>query len=384
MKKNILLCSIDAPFIGGAGTNSYNLIKLLRSVLKHNVVGLFIYRDVKYDKDPHKIGNIFKYDPDKDNLDNIKKEINLVFKNNNPDIILSKNYISVLIAKKMYPDIELIFLPSGSSFYGQYCNKYGQTPVTEIITKLQNNEFKFSDVVNKTGKYPCFPKGCEQGCDCEFRAIIVADKIIPNSELTEIYYKNLYKNLKSNATSFITNKIEPAIEISSIYDTAYVYKSIKQIDFEKRQYDVVFACFNWKRKLKGLELIDKIIDSLKKYKILIIGGSSNGTKHKNITIVDCCSNDILLTYFANTRCFVSTSYYDSYPNAITEAKLCGCNIVTSKNVGQYKVLEPNLVVNDFFNVVEWVNKIEYAIKEKRATFNINQAGVLNDLNKYLS
>lgn len=97
--KKVLLCSIDAPFIGGAGTNAYNLIKLLRCT--HDVVGLFIFTGDKYDKDPHKIGNIIKYDPTKDKLENIQKEIVKAL-NWFPDVIIAKNYIPVLISRKMF------------------------------------------------------------------------------------------------------------------------------------------------------------------------------------------------------------------------------------------------------------------------------------------
>lgn len=243
---------------------------------------------------------------------------------------------------------------------------------------MQKKEITLNNITNKEGNSPCFPKGCEQGCDCELKAVQTADKIIPNSFLSETLYKNLYDEN-------IVNKVTNFIEVSSIYDTEYISKSIKNIEFSRRNYDITFACFNWKRKLKGMELIDKISTDkrLMTYKILIIGGSSSLSKNKNITIKECCPNNELLNYFANSKCFVCTSYYDSYPNVINEANYCGCNIVTSTNVGQCRVLPQESIVKNFYDATEWVNKILYSINFKRPTFTINQPDVLNKLNKYI-
>jgi len=58
MNKKIVVCSMDARLLEEL-YKSYNLIKLLRNVLKHNAVGLYIFQESNYIKDPHKIREIF-------------------------------------------------------------------------------------------------------------------------------------------------------------------------------------------------------------------------------------------------------------------------------------------------------------------------------------
>lgn len=379
--KNILLCSIDVPFIGGAGTNSYNLIKLLRGFLKYNVVGLFIYTNDLFKKDPHNIGNILKYNPMKDNIDIIREEIINIF-NDEPNLILAKNYISVFIGKKLFPKVKLFFLPSGSSFFNLYCEQYGMITIKELIKKLETGYVKLSNIVKYKGNWPCFPQSCKLGCDCETRAICIADKIIPNSQITEQFYKALYKNIKMVGRS-ISDKITNYIFISGLYDTIYIKNIIKNIEFSERKYDIIFVCYNWKRKLKNMELVEKIVNDklMKKYSIVVIGDQSNLLKSRNlnVTIIGYLENNKLLEYLENSRCLVCVSYYDSFPNVITEANLCGCNIVTSENVGQCKLIPKELVVSDFYNLNEWIDKIILGVKKKYRSFIIDHQEVLKKL-----
>lgn len=381
--ERILLCSIDAPFIGGAGTNSYNLIKLLRYKLKYNVVGLYFYKDESLDRDPHKIGGVHKFNPNRDKIPILK---NTLIKDlgGYPDLILAKNYISVLMAKKFFPQTKLYFLPSGSSFYGHYCAKYGLTTINNLIDELETGHKGLSSIVNKTGKYPCWPESCLTGCDCELRAYIVADKIIPNSDITERLFKALYGRVKSPSGNSIIEKVNRYIETSGLYDYEFISTTTKWIKFEDREYDVIFACYSWKRNLKNIDLISQIVKDprIRPLKVLVIGHESNKAKipaNSKAVAIGCVDNKKIIEYLSKTKTYVCPSYYDSYPNMITEADLCGCNIVTSNNVGQHHRIPKELVVNKFEDVEEWILKILRSLDHKHESLLIDQSIILQDL-----
>lgn len=384
--KRVLLCSIDAPFIGGAGTNAYNLIKLLRNIFKHDVVGLFVYTDSKLDKDPHNIGRIARYNAKIESLDNVRKNL-LKLLGADPEYMIAKNYISVHICKRLFPKSKIIFLPSGSSFYGHYCTKYGIKTVNQLIGDLKKDNVRLYDIVNGNGGWPCYPMSCPQGCDCEMRAIILSDKIIPNSEVTENLFRYLYKNLKTGGTK-MTDKITKHIYTSGLYDYKYIYSNIEDIPFENRLYDIVFACYNWRRNLKNVDLINRIIKDSRfdEFKILVAGNGVNLVKKEekfNVITLPCLDNRELLSYFNNTRCYVCPSYYDSFPNTITESQICGCNIVTSKNVGQYKLINPNLLVEKFYDDEEWITKIIKGTTKKMYSTRLDQGEILRELDDVL-
>jgi glycosyltransferase involved in cell wall biosynthesis len=388
--QKILFCSIDAPFIGGAGTNSYNMIKLLRSKLKYTVSGLYLYTNDNLDKDPHNIGGIHKYNPSKDKIAVLKATL-IKDLGGFPDLILAKNYISVLISKKIFPQTKLFFLPSGSSFYGHYCARFGQTPIIDLINDLETGKKTLSSVTRVTGKYPCWPSSCQSGCDCELRAYIMADKIIPNSHITERLFKGLYGNIKSgiDADHSVANKVNSFIETSALYDCETIMKTTKNINFENRKYDVIFACYSWKRNLKNMDLVNKIIKDvrMKNVRIVIIGNDSQKAVipvgSKTMT-VGCVDNKKMFEYLGDTRCYVCPSYYDSYPNMITEADLSGCNTVSSLNVGQHNRLAKELLVINFNSVDEWVTKILKAVDQKHSSLLIDQTIILQNLKNIIS
>lgn len=385
MPKNVLLCSIDAPFIGGAGTNAYNLIKLLRSHLKYNVVGLFIYTNTLLLKDPHNIGDIIKFNPNRDDIEKIRTDIVKAL-GTEPDVMIVKNYIPVFIVKKMFPRVKLVFLPSGSSLYGHYCTINKQITVTELIDKFLSDEVQISDIISHNGRWPCYPQGCQTGCDCEMRALSLADKIIPNSYITELLYRAMYDNNKLKGLNLGT-KITQHIYTSALYDTNYISKNIKLIEFNKRGYDVTFACFNWKRKLKNISLVEQIInhDSMKNLHIMVIGELSNLLKPRflNTTIVGCIDNKKFLECLANSKVVLCPSYYDSFPNVVTEANLCGCNVVISRNIGQSIIVQEHSLVDNFYDVTEWITKILNASKKKYNTYNIDQMSILKEFDEVL-
>lgn len=383
MSKKIIISSIDAPFVGGAGTNSYNLIKLFRNILKHNVVGLYIYTEYNYIADPHKIGNILNFNPKKEKIESIKNKI-IDSLGGEPDVILTKNYIPVFFLKKIFPRIKLYLLPSGSSFYGHYINKVNLITMSELIKKLESSQLKLYDVVTHKGKWPCYPDSCQPGCDCELRALLLADKIIPNSDITENLFKLLYKNLTIKDS--LISKILSYNLTSALYDMSAL-TGVKRLDFNKRKYDLIFIAYNWNRKLKNATLVENIVNNkiMKKYNILVAGNNSNIIKptNYNTTILNCINNKHIFEFLMNSRCLACVSWYDSFPNVITEANMCGCNIVSSENVGQAKLLPPKLIVKNFNNVTDWIDKIELGINNKFTPFKIDQISILKELNNTL-
>ena len=61
---------------------------------------------------------------------------------------------------------------------------------------------------------------------------------------------------------------------------------------------------------------------------------------------------------------IVTSYFDSSPGVQSEAIASGANILVSKNIGWNDVMQTESVINDYFNINEWVEKISYLINNK--------------------
>ena len=58
------------------------------------------------------------------------------------------------------------------------------------------------------------------------------------------------------------------------------------------------------------------------------------------------------------------SLFDSSPNTVYEALEYGCNIIISKNVGNYDIFNSDSVCEDIYDKDEWIYKILNSINKK--------------------
>jgi hypothetical protein len=358
----IMVVSIDTPYIGGSSTNAYRLIKQLRKK-GYYVFGLFIDKDETHITDPDEIGDIFRiFEYDDANVKLIRDTINNYIQD--IDVMYVKNYITYYIVRSIFPEIKIIFSPSGSRAYSSYCGNNKFITYTEFM----ENDVKLKNDVNKY----CYPTSCGNKCNCELLTVNDCDLIVPNSKLTYDLYKKIY--------SKHANKIYFPIYLSSIIDEK-IYDDMR-IDFNNRGIDVICIVYNWNRKVKNKELFKKIIDCdmFKSFKIVIIGYKF-GIKfsNKNIDIIDHLENKDIMRYLGNSKVCVLTSYYDSNPNILNEADYMGCNIITTENTGIGKFLNDECLVKNYHDVKEWRTKINNSTKQK---YDNNLPTIQEELNKF--
>lgn len=339
-KKKVLFVTVDLPGIGGAATNTLNLINKFKDIwdihtifLDENsnkiIENLDNYVIIKNNRNV--INNLFEY----------KKKLNFEF-----DFIFCKNYKCVIYVKNVFKKTNIVFSPSGIRIVMSILHK---NYITDLKLEKLNNNLEYTntnDLVN-------FIKDNDKILD--FLAYNYSDIIIPNSKLTYDILNIIYKD---------ENKI-----YNPIYTTNINYKknNFSLDNFLNREFDIMFCCYSWARICKNLDLIIKIIEKLDEYKILLIGKKININdikKYNNLTYIENVSNDEIKKYFEKSKVVVIPSYYDSNPNVLIEAVSFGCNVVTSKNVGNNEFLNENLVVNDHKNIDEWENKILNSLKIK--------------------
>ena len=349
IKCNILVTSVDTPYIGGSGTNSYRIIKYLRIASNYNVLGMYIDSS-ENNTDPDNIGMIYKFNPKQENLTDeyIKQFSKHILQESNIDkidIVFAKNYKSVIITKKMFPHAKIIFSPSGSRFYTLYCSdncKY--IDYNTMYNNIENNvEYTYNNNL-------LLHDYLKQDRVVEVIANDIADIIVTNSLITYKLFKKLYSKYK--------HKLYPPISLSNICDNNTPCKV--------KKYDIIFMSYNWKRKVKNIDLLMDIINNkrLDTKRILIIGILNDKyTKKcsKNVSCIGLCNQKQVRLYLRQSNVIVMPSYYDSNPNSIVEAIRSGCKAVLSTNIGQYNYIPDECIVKDYYNLNEWIDKIEYTL-----------------------
>ena len=357
-KINILVASVDTPYIGGSGSNAYRTIKSLRKDPTMNVIGLFL-DNTNNNLDPDKIGGLLRLKFNKANMieynfDRIRKMIYNRYNICKIDLIYAKNYKTVIVCKKLFPSAKVIFSPSGSRFYSIYSAENGYKTYGDLMDDIDDDCIDY----NYT-RYDDIHKYLEEDIHIETVSMEKCDTILTNSFITYNLLKKLY--------SKFSHKLYHPISLSNIYTPNNIEHEIKNID-------IIFCAYNWKRKVKNPQMVRNIINhsQMKNYNIEVIGQCpdiiSNKILYPNVKFLGECDQKTVMEKLQKSKVYVVTSFYDSNPNTVIEALSCKCKIVMSTNVGQYENFTDNYIIHDYYNINEWVSKIIYALGDNEQVY----------------
>ena len=380
----ILLTSTQYPGNGGAATNTYKLNKyFLQQKIKVYCIFILCQREdiSKINIDPDNLGNVtyircsVKNGEPLDYNHTYKKYIKYTsdfinqFKNKiikylggNPDIILSKNYLAPITSHFLFPEAKIYYLVSGL-FYMSILNNYRDEFISAQM--VLNNPTHYVKLIDSFKKHPIFINILQ-----EIQTLKMVDRVIYNSPLTRDLSKLYFGDLIKNEMIINTSLLKP---IDSTCD-----------DFNSRFYDIIFVSSSFKRKIKNPPFVNKLFldKRLTQYKKIVIGDNNIfDPLIENITILNQQLNSKVLEYMRNSKVLILPSLFDSSPNTIYEALECRCNIVTSKNIGNYQIFNPDSICEDVFDIEEWIKKIERNLDQKIIN-NINVGKLINELVKY--
>jgi hypothetical protein len=342
---NILLVSIDIPYIGGSATNLYNILKYLQNNKNYNIITIFISNVDIADYNPLNFKNVHKINFDLTTEIELKK-LKEYYINNGVmfKYIFCKNYKIFPYFRNIFYESYIIFSPSGlrmisSSTENQYLldlklnniyySKYNTLSLSNNIYKFINDNDKFLDIY----------------------ALKNSDIIIPNSLVTYNVINNIYDNLEN---------LNYSINITNIN-----LQNINNNNFNEREYDIIFIAYNWKRNIKNYKLVIDIINKIEiDPKKIIVIGNEQIKYNKNIVSIDYLENNKINDLLKKCKTLIITSYYDSNPNVLIEGVANGCNIVTTKNVGNYENIDNRGLVINYNDISEWIKIITNSLKER--------------------
>lgn len=364
----ILLTSTQHPGNGGAATNLYKLNKYLLNKNVHVYCVFFLcnkedlnnitidpddLKNVSFIRCFWKDGRLLDYDKQTnqymeytdDYISNFKNKI-INYLGGEPDLIYAKNYLAPITCKELFPKSKIYYLVSGIFYTSMLNNAYDE--ITSAQKILHNFDY-YKNKINDCSKILAFTN-IEQ----EIKTLSIVDGVIFNSKLTcdlmKLYYQNKVKNDKIINTSLlrpINNEC---------------------VNFNEREYDIIFVCSNFSRKIKNPLFVKELFldQRLSDVKKLVIGNGDlfNNSDIKKLTILKQQSNSIVLEHMKNSKLLILPSLFDSSPNTVYEALECGCNVIISKNVGNYEIFNEECICEDTTDKEEWINKISNSIQEK--------------------
>ncbi|MBS1774498.1 MAG: glycosyltransferase family 4 protein [Bacteroidetes bacterium] len=347
--KKVLILSGGYPNYGGEATTAYNLLKLLRN---NNYDAQLVYIN--------SIKNA-PADPDGTNASHI------IYQTKRHSRILAHNWIWNNIFQQRTQN--------------RSKNIYIKLWMPKLSTYLKSIRFEPDIII---ACHPVYHSPCQKLFPAK-KILVIAGG---NSQMTYYAYEDIDANYIINNPDFIkpvvdydyasmemvfnsqlNKELSKAMGIHSKNALVQYFNVTPKVDtalvtFQERKYGLAFISSH-SRYVKNDDLAEELFNVFTLEQKLAIGEDSTNFSdiaftetHKLITQTD------ILSYLANTKLLIITSYFDSSPGVLSEAILCGCNVLVSKNVGWHEVLDERCVVQDYNNKEEWIEKAKYLLENK--------------------
>ena len=362
MKKKVLLGCFEVPGWGGASTSSYKLFELLRADgVEVTYVNLIAQEDEGFFKglfgdsvgNPKRlpgVWNCFLNAP----VYNRHPELEDLIRNSAPDTMVGIGWIAALLMKRAAPERNLIYLTSGCDQMKTYVEKYG----IDFLFLASHN--------GKPERRPFAPSLLEK------EAVAISDYIITHSEMNLFLYRYFFPSF--------TGKICPRV----IWFAEWIYRDAAEYSllakpFHQRDIDVLFIASDWRRTEKNYPWVKSIVARAPDLKIHIVGKTAQELRqaahHGPIR-----DRQVLFSVLGRAKTIASPSLFDAAPGVLFEGSALGCNLVASKNCGNWPLCNESLVAHPFSRQV-FLDKIRLSLTARHQD-NIDaflQSGSYSDL-----
>jgi len=345
MAKRILIACFEVPGWGGASTSSYKLFELMRrdgldvsflNIIDEKDAGNFQRLFGKSAGNPAGLSgvlNCFLRGPISRPHEELPRAVLAI----SPDITLAIGWIAALLIKRAVPERNLIYLTSGC-----------ETMKRLII------ELRFKDCVSLLS-YLSEGNSVPPTAPEEREAVILSDYVMTHSELVHDLYVNLFKS----SIGKICNDIIWYGEW--IHEEALAQAMLAR-PFKDRDIDVLAIANDWSRPEKNYKGLEKIAEKSRGFNLHIIG-QTNGH------ISDCTHHGLitdrvrLYGVLGRAKSVICPSVFDAAPGVLYEASAMGCNVIASKNCGNWQVCHSDLLVEPF-NTKIWRERIERSLAQR--------------------
>jgi len=346
MGRKFLLACYEVPGYGGASTAAYQLLQQMRrSGLDVSFLNLIDEQDAEYFR--FTFGENFGNPARLQNTHNCILNGPLYFPHSEltdliagiePDVLIGEDFIAALLMKRAFPSAPLVFYTSGSLLMKDAIERDG---IKDFLAQ--------EEIIRKAISRPVVPQ------NEEFKAIDLAHLVIANSDMVAFLHRYYYPFHACKIYSDVLWKAE------WIYNEAARFSAFKT-PFDQRDIDVLFVASSWERPDKNFPMLKKIASRLKGASIHVVGGSEERlphvTHHELIT-----AREELFRLLANAKTVVCPSLCDAAPGILFEGSALDCNVVTSKNAGNWRLCNEQLLVEPFTSA-EFVSKIRLSLCKK--------------------
>lgn len=330
--KKLLLGCYEIPGYGGANTATYQLFHLMQEDgYDVHYVNLVDEQDGPYFEyafgpnygNPRCLSHVYNsllkgplYSP--------HPELSDLIASIGPDVMIGVDFIAALLMKRARPETKTIFMTAG-------CQQVKDAVNGRLVTDLITQEKKIQQATGTPRK----------SCRQEIEAVDNADLILTHSNITLALFQHFY--------SYLGGKIYPKpIWFGEwIYREALNYRAFAK-PFGARDIDVLFLASSWARPEKNYPWVTRALAKLPQANIHIVGEIAECDRlqrgHYYGLVTD---REEVFKLMGRAKTVACPSSYDSAPGILFEAAAMGCNIVATKNCGNWMVCHDQLLADPF-------------------------------------
>jgi glycosyltransferase involved in cell wall biosynthesis len=344
MGKKTLLGCYEVPGYGGASTAGYILFELMRkdgldvhylNIIHEEDVDFFRYMFGENFGNPKLLHNVYNCVL-KRPLFTVHPELDSFISDLSPDSLLGIGYITAYLLKQACPQKRLIFLTTGCEQAKKCIGRKGDA-------------FSLNEYI-RGAKGP--PVGFHER---EKETVALSDLVITHSDMVLFLYNYFFPYQQGKIYSDVIWFAE------WIYKEALDYHELQK-PFQERNIDVIFVASSWSRPEKNYNLVKKIASKYKDLNIHIAGETekedSYAEYHGLVT-----RREELFALLGDSKTIVCPSLFDAAPGVLFEASAMGCNIIASKNCGNWQICNEALLV-DPFNLNGFIERISVSLSKK--------------------
>jgi glycosyltransferase involved in cell wall biosynthesis len=346
--RRTLIGCYEIPGYGGANTASYQLFRIMQEEgFDVHYINLIDEQDVVYFAfafganygNPLSLENVYNcalngvlYGP--------HPELTALIEEIAPDVIIGVDFIAALLMKRAAPKTTLIFLTAG-------CQQVKDAVTGRHVTDLVTQE---KMIAGASG----FPR---RSCREEVEAADMCDLIVTHSNVTLALFHHFFP--------YLHGKIYP----KPIWFGEWIYREAQKYGdlakpFAQRAVDVLFLASSWARPEKNYSWVKKLLSALPDATIHVIGEVEERKKLSPVHYHGLVTERYrLFELMGRAKTVASPSLYDSAPGILFEAAAMGCNIVASKNCGNWMICNEQLLAEPF-SPKNFVNAIRLSLFKK--------------------
>jgi glycosyltransferase involved in cell wall biosynthesis len=329
MSTRILIAGFEIPTEGGSATNGYTLFAKMKrdgldacylNLVERTLLPYYEWSGGRRFGNPERLTDVHNCVVDTP-LFRAHPTLTETIARIAPTIVLARGYIAALLIKLAAPPLPVVLFTAGSR-QTEFLIEHGRIA----------HAVDLDAAVPRSVRLPATAPGREG------TAFDAVDLIVAGSELSRDAIRRLFHPDRAY-------KVHEA----PLWSAEWVVEGIAAAGahpkpFGTRTIDVLFCATNWARGEKNLPAVRRITQMLPDLRVVVAGRCDEPVAGARLVgrIID---RSEMFRLMGEAKVVASASLVDACPGTLFEAAALGCNVVATKNCGNWQLCHEDLLVD---------------------------------------